>query len=226
MYSTIGTNSHIERSTIGKKCLIGKNVKITNCYIWNKVEIQDGCEISDSIICDNVIIKKNAKISGGSIVSFGVHVKEGVTVPPATMASRYSFNSETLQFEEFKKFENELFDVGLISYIPRECQLSESELLGSQSPYINEEESDFEEDDDHEEENERIAFLNETKKTLERCHQNKFTIASAIMEMKSLKMTYNMEHAECVEAFFPVLMGIIAQMEGSPDDTAKRTKNI
>ena len=142
------------------------------------------------------------------------------------MASRYSFNSETLQFEEYKKFENELFDVGLISYIPRECQLSQSELLGSQSPYVNDEESDFEDEDDHEEENERIAFLNETKKTLERCHQNKFTVASAIMEMKSLKMTYNMEHAECVEAFFPVLMGIVAQIEGSPDDTAKRTKNI
>jgi hypothetical protein len=104
--------------------------------------------------------------------------------------------------------------------------LSESELLGSQSPYVNDEESDFEDEDDQEEENERIAFLNETKKTLERCHQNKFTVASAIMEMKSLKMTYNMEHAECVEAFFPVLMGIVAQIEGSPDDTAKRTKNI
>jgi hypothetical protein len=46
------------------------------------------------------------------------------------------------------------------------------------------------------------------------------------MEMKSLKMTYNMEHAECVEASFPVLMGIVAQMEGSAEDTAKRTKNI
>ncbi len=30
------------------------------------------------------------------------------------------------------------------------------------------------------------------------------------MEMKSLKMTYNMEHSDCVEAFFPVLMGIVA----------------
>jgi hypothetical protein len=46
------------------------------------------------------------------------------------------------------------------------------------------------------------------------------------MEMKSLKMTYNMEHAECVEAFFPVLLGIIASMEGSKDDGAKRAKNI
>lgn len=46
------------------------------------------------------------------------------------------------------------------------------------------------------------------------------------MEMKSLKMTYNMEHAECVEAFFPVLMGIVGLMDGSQDDPVKRAKNI
>jgi len=44
-FTKVGTNSIIERSTIGKKCIIGKNVKITNCFIWNNVEIQDGVEI-------------------------------------------------------------------------------------------------------------------------------------------------------------------------------------
>ena len=114
----------------------------------------------------------------------------------------------------------------MIAYLPRECQLNDNELLGSKTPYENEEESDFEDEDDEEGENERNAFFNETKKTLERCYQNKFTISSAIMEMKSLKMTYNMEHAECVEAAFPVLLGIIASMEGSQDDAAKRAKNM
>jgi hypothetical protein len=38
-----------------------------------------------------------------------------------SMGSRYSFNSETLAFEEFKKFDNDYFDVGLIAYLPREC---------------------------------------------------------------------------------------------------------
>ncbi len=48
-------------------------------------------------------------------------MKEGVTVPPVTMASRYSFNSETLTFEEYKKFDNEIFEIGLVAYLPREC---------------------------------------------------------------------------------------------------------
>jgi hypothetical protein len=46
------------------------------------------------------------------------------------------------------------------------------------------------------------------------------------MEMKSLKMTYNMGYSECVEAFYPVLFDHISKMEGSADDSAKRAKNI
>lgn len=45
------------------------------------------------------------------------------------------------------------------------------------------------------------------------------------MEVKNLKMTYNMEYSDCVEASFPVLMNIIATTEGS-DEASKRAKNI
>lgn len=194
-FSKVGTHSSIERSTIGKKCVIGKNVKITNCYIWNNVEIQDNCVIKDCIIADNVVVKKNVTIDSGSILSFGVHVKEGAHIAAGTMASRYTFNTETLVFEEVKKFNNDLFDIGLISYLPRECQLKEDELLGATNIYEREDESDLENnDDDLEEENDKLAFFNETKKTLERCYKNQFPISNAIMEMKSLKMTYNMEY--------------------------------
>lgn len=84
-------------------------------------------------------------------------------------------------------------------------------MLGAAGPYAKEEESDFDEDDEDIEENERIAFENETKKTLERCVKNKFAISNAIMEVKNLKMTYNMEYSDCVEASFPVLMDIVSQ---------------
>ena len=113
-----------------------------------------------------------------------------------------------------------------MSFLPRECQLSEDEMLGAGNPYANEEESDLEDEDDEDDVNDMIAFEKETRQTLERCIKNKFPISNAIMEMKSLKMTYNMGYSECVEAFFPVLLGHISQMEGSTDDTAKRAKNI
>lgn len=58
-----------------------------------------------------------------------------------------------------------------------------------------------------------------------RCIKNKFSISNAVMEVKNLKMTYNMDYTDCVEASFPTLMDIIAQAEGS-DEGAKRAKNI
>jgi hypothetical protein len=45
------------------------------------------------------------------------------------------------------------------------------------------------------------------------------------MEVKNLKMTYNMEYSDCIESSFPVLLDIISQLEGS-DDAGKRAKNI
>lgn len=102
--------------------MIGKNVKIRNSYIWNNVEIEDNCVIEDAIICDNVIIKSEVKVKSGSMLSFGVHVKEKAVVPEGSMVSKYTFNSETLKFEEVKKSESDLFDVGVIAYLPRECQ--------------------------------------------------------------------------------------------------------
>lgn len=98
-------------------------------------------------------------------------------------------------------------------------------MLGDGNMYEKEEDSDFEEDEEEDEESDRLAFENETKMTLERCVKNKFSISNAIMEIKNLKMTYNMDYSDCVEASFPVLLGIVSNMEGS-EEPGKRAKNI
>ena len=43
--------------------------------------------------------------------------------------------TRTIEFEEIKKFDNEFFDIGLMSFLPRECQLTEDEILGAGNPY-------------------------------------------------------------------------------------------
>lgn len=224
-YTKVGTNSHIETSTIGEKCVIGKNVKMTNCYLWNNVEIQDGCELSNVIIADGVVVKKGAKIQSGSLISYGIIVREGVTVPAGTMASKYTFNSESLAFEKSKVTSSDLFENGVISYIPRECQLGKGENLGDPKPFDDEEDSDFEDDDDADEENDREEFRREVRHTLDRCVKNKFSIQNAIMEVKNLKMTYNMDYPDCIEASYPVLLDLVGQMEGA-EENAKRAKHI
>ncbi len=69
------------------------------------------------------------------MISYGVQVKEEVVVPPASMVSKFTFNAESMSFEKVKNFTHELFDIGVISYLPRECQLAENELLGYGNPY-------------------------------------------------------------------------------------------
>lgn len=66
------------------------------------------------------------------------------------MASRFTFNSETMVFEEVKKHQNNFFDIGMISFLPREWLLVDGEYLGDKIPYENEEESDLDEEEEYE----------------------------------------------------------------------------
>lgn len=66
----VDTNSEIDKtvkfigkSVIGKNCKIGKNVVIDNgTVIGNNVRIQDDAIIKDSIVWDNIVIGKSAKL--------------------------------------------------------------------------------------------------------------------------------------------------------------------
>jgi hypothetical protein len=44
-----------------------------------------------------------------------------VVVAPASMVSKYTFNTDTMLFEKAKVAENPLFEVGSIAYLPREA---------------------------------------------------------------------------------------------------------
>ncbi len=72
------TVKFIGKSIIGKNCKIGKNVVIDNgTVIGNNVQIQDDAIIKDSVIWDNVIIGKHARLYS-SIVNIKVPNKLSV----------------------------------------------------------------------------------------------------------------------------------------------------
>ncbi|EGV64095.1 translation initiation factor eIF-2B epsilon subunit, GEF [Yamadazyma tenuis] len=68
--------SSVSRSTIGRNCKIGKNVSITDSYIWDGVEIADNCVIHKSILAYNVTVHSDAEIVG-SVVGHHVTVGRG-----------------------------------------------------------------------------------------------------------------------------------------------------
>ena len=76
--STLGKNTVISDSVIGKNCRIGSGVKITRCYIWDDAVIEDGAELNATILDVGVTIRKEATILSGCILGKGVVIESRV----------------------------------------------------------------------------------------------------------------------------------------------------
>jgi translation initiation factor eIF-2B subunit epsilon len=85
--STIGSGSKVSNSIIGRDCKIGANVVLEDCYIWNEVTIEDGTRISRSIVADSAIVAKNSTLPAGTLLSFGVKISEGTSLPKNAIIS-------------------------------------------------------------------------------------------------------------------------------------------
>lgn len=72
--TTIDSGSVISDSVIGNNCSIGKNVKITGAYLWDNVKISDNCIIDKSILCGDVQLKSQVIVKNNCILSWGVIV--------------------------------------------------------------------------------------------------------------------------------------------------------
>ncbi|ELU00952.1 hypothetical protein CAPTEDRAFT_226439 [Capitella teleta] len=71
--SSVGERSGIKRSVIGKHCVIGDHVKITNCIIMNHVTIEEGSTLSGTVVCSEARLGakcelKDCLVTGGQSV--------------------------------------------------------------------------------------------------------------------------------------------------------------
>lgn len=63
-------------NTIGKGCVIGKNVKLKDCIIWDDVEVSDNVELKNCIIASHCEIKAdmvNQIVGPNQIIASGVY---------------------------------------------------------------------------------------------------------------------------------------------------------
>lgn len=63
-------------NTIGKNCIIGKNVTLENCIIWNDVEIKDNVKLQNCIIASHCEIRSNLTnqvLGANQIIHEGVY---------------------------------------------------------------------------------------------------------------------------------------------------------
>ncbi|KAL8794532.1 MAG: hypothetical protein Q9195_002867 [Heterodermia aff. obscurata] len=81
--TSIKDRSLIVDSTIGKDCQIGSDVHVSGSYVWDDVQIGDGTKIDRAVVASGARIGKNCSICPGSLISFGVHLADGINVSGA-----------------------------------------------------------------------------------------------------------------------------------------------
>lgn len=86
--TSIDDGSVLSGSTIGRRCKIGKNVTIEGSYIWDDVTIEDGSVVRQAIIANTTSIGKGCKIEPGTLISFGVQLKDDTTVAAGRRVTR------------------------------------------------------------------------------------------------------------------------------------------
>lgn len=98
--SIIDEDIYINKSVVGRNCVIGSGSNIINSFLFSDVRIESNVELNQVIVCDNATIKKGAKIGRGSIISYGVIIGEGAIIPDYTRVSLRNCMDEELGNDE------------------------------------------------------------------------------------------------------------------------------
>lgn len=192
--------------------------------------------MENSIICSNVIIEKGVIVKSGSILSFGVHVKPNVEIVEGTTASKLEFDAASNGYVTAEEAESALYQTGVNCFIPNDCQLRDTEKLGSKSFQQirdEEDESDYDYDDEMEDEPEGarradggeeeigMSFYQEIADTFRKCHRTGTKQINFSVEINSLKMAQNMTYSDCIYGFYGEIMNLVKETDGFAEMTMK-----
>ncbi|KAG7575670.1 W2 domain [Arabidopsis thaliana x Arabidopsis arenosa] len=223
----------------GNGCSIGSNVVIQGSYIWNNVTVEDGCEIRNAVVCDGVKVSAGSIVQAGVVLSFKVVVGRDFVVPAYSKGSLLQQPMEEdsdeenllsgvdLQMESklvlghnvpHRKLE------GILSYIWQVC---DEGWKHSVAPIPKDKLAEIIDDDDTEDEsvvtpsgdanrsinndvNGLYDFEIEVDGTFLRAVEENIVADLAVLEINSLRLSYNMESAHCAGAIFYSMMKLAA----------------
>ena len=181
--SFLEQNSFVQRSVIGPKCVIGVNVKIHNSFIISHVTIEDDCNINNSIIFSNCVLKKGIKLDACTLM------------PNVICTENYSHASieagDNLLSKEIEHHTDEssntcppFFDNNFKANNDNDDASSSSSVSSKWSPLEDSPSTPLFQDDNE-------MFLSEVIDSLLRGYQDKIKCENLILEINSSRYAYN-----------------------------------
>lgn len=86
--TSIGEKTTVKNTVLGRNCKIGKNVTLDGAYLWDGAVIGDGTSVHQAIVADGAVVGNNCKVQPGALLSYGVRVADGITVPEGRRISK------------------------------------------------------------------------------------------------------------------------------------------
>jgi translation initiation factor eIF-2B subunit epsilon len=83
-HTKIKNDCHIQETVIGNGCYIGQNVILNRCHLWDGVIVEDGANVTDSILSHGCIVKKNAVVKKGCVIGKNCIIGENIVLPDNT----------------------------------------------------------------------------------------------------------------------------------------------
>ena len=88
--TSVGDDSKIVGSVIGRRCKIGRNVTIKDSILCDDVEVEDNSVVIKSMLCDHVKIGADSELPSGCVISFGVDVRINITCHSLKLTHQHS----------------------------------------------------------------------------------------------------------------------------------------
>ncbi|TQD70650.1 hypothetical protein C1H46_043820 [Malus baccata] len=241
----IGNNTKITNSVIGEGCSIGSNVSIEGSYIWDNATIEDGCKLRHAIVCDGVIMKSGAVLGPGVVLSFKarafnpVVIGQKFIVPSYSKVSRLQQPTKLDSDDELEYADNSSGIAEMSSITPTVDKLNEettNQRMETQCwpksegcPQVGElkPDSNDSEGDDGEFRDDSAYFEREVEATFLRAVHENIQVDHVILEVNSLRLSYNKVAADCAGALFYSMMKLALETpHDSPGELVQATVNI
>lgn len=85
----VGDASVIANSVIGRRCVIGRRVRINGAYIFDDARIGDDSVIENAIIGNEASVGQKCRLEPDTLLSYGVSISDGTTVRRGSRVTRY-----------------------------------------------------------------------------------------------------------------------------------------